>query len=103
YVAASVGPYFGSVSGVSTGLIASTVSHSISAAETAVSMSSYTETAFGSRLGVGADILLGRRFTLGFGVGYCLVTDFERRIGSETNYSGPDVALSFGILLGGGK
>jgi outer membrane protein W len=101
YVAASVGPYFGSVSGVTTGLIASTVSHSISTAETFASVSSYTETALGSRLGVGADILLGRRFTLGFGVGYCLVTDFENRIGSETNYSGPDLGLSFGILLGG--
>jgi hypothetical protein len=88
YVAASVGPYFGSVSGVQTG-------------ETAASASSYTETALGSRLGVGADVLLGKRFTLGFGIGYCLVSDFENRIGSETNYSGPDLALFFGILLGG--
>jgi hypothetical protein len=69
YVAASVGPFFGSVSGVQTVLFASTVSHSISAAETAVSVSSYTETALGSRLGIGADVLLGKRFTLGFGVG----------------------------------
>jgi hypothetical protein len=79
YVAASVGPYFGSVSGVQTGFFASAVSHSIS----------------------GADVLLGKRFTLGFGIGYCLVSDFENRIGSETNYSGPDLALFFGILLGG--
>jgi hypothetical protein len=101
YVAASVGPYFGSVSGVQTGFFASAVSHSISAVETAASASSYTETALGSRLGVGADVLLGKRFTLGFGIGYCLVSDFENRIGSETNYSGPDLALFFGILLGG--
>jgi hypothetical protein len=105
YVAASVGPFIGTASNVQTGVGFGLppFSNSISAAETAASVTSYTETALGSRLGVGADVLLGRRFTLGFGVGYCVVTDFENRIGSETNYSGPDVGLSFGILLGGGK
>ncbi len=103
YVSASVGPVFGSASNVQTGVIPSIASLSISAAETAAPQSSYTETAFGSRVGVGADVLLGRRFTLGFGIGYCLVTDFDRRIGSETNYSGPDVALSVGVLLGGSR
>jgi len=103
YVSASVGPVFGSASNVQTGVIPSIAALSISAAETAASQSSYTETAFGSRVGVGADVLLGKRFTLGFGVGYCLVSDFNRRIGSETNYSGPDVALSVGVLLGGSR
>ena len=105
YVSASVGPFVGTASNVQTSLGFSLPpgSSSISAAETAASVTSYTEAALGSRIGVGADVLLGRRFTLGFGVGYCLVTDFDRRIGSETNYSGPDVTLSFGIVFGEGR
>lgn len=101
YLTAAIGSFIGSASNVQTGVLTAAISPSTSAAETAASVSSYTEAALGSRIGVGADVLLGKRFTLGFGAGYCLVTDFDRRIGSETNYSGPDVVLSFGFLLGG--
>ncbi len=64
---------------------------------------SYSETALGSRIGVGADLALSKLFTLGVGVGYYLVTDFERRVGSEKNYSSPDFSLSFGVVFGRGK
>jgi len=64
---------------------------------------SYSETALGSRLGVSMDLLLGKWFTLGVGAGYYLVTDFERPIGSEKNYSSPEFSLSFGMIFGKGK
>ncbi len=89
YVYASIGPYFGFASDVRTGATTGT--------------ESYSETAFGSRAGVGTDLSLGTRFMLGFAVGYRFVTDFERRIGSDKNHSSPEFALSFGVLLGKGQ
>lgn len=89
YVYAALGPYFGFASDVRTGATSG--------------LESYSETALGSRAGVGMDLSLGRRFTLGFAVGYRLVSDFGRRIGSDTNHSSPEFALSFGVLLGGGQ
>ncbi|MDH3216239.1 MAG: porin family protein [Candidatus Krumholzibacteria bacterium] len=87
YVSASVGPYFGSASNVRVG--------------TTISTQSLSETALGSRLGIGVDILLGRLFTLGVGFGYHVVSDFDSRIGSEKNYSSPEFGISFGIAFGG--
>ncbi len=89
YVYASIGPYFGFASDVRTGASAG--------------LESYSETALGSRAGLGMDLSLGRRFTLGFAAGYRLVSDFGRRIGSEKNHSSPEFALSFGVLLGRGQ
>jgi hypothetical protein len=62
---------------------------------------SYSETAIGSRLGIGLDLILAKRFTLGAGLGYHFVSDFEKRIGSEENHSSPEFSLSFGIVFGG--
>lgn len=62
-----------------------------------------SETALGSRLAVGVDLSLFRWFKLGFAGGYHFVTDFENRIGSEKNYSGPEFSLSLGIVFGKGK
>jgi len=89
YLYAQLGPYFGSASDVRSG--------------TTIGTESYTETALGSRAGVGMDLSLGRSFTLGASVGYRLVSDFARRIGSETNYSSPEFSLSIGVLIGKGK
>jgi hypothetical protein len=87
YASASIGPYIGSASNVRTG--ATTATESIS------------EAALGSRLGMGIDLFFGKLFTLGAGVGYHLVSDFDHRIGSEKNHSGPEFALSFGVAFGG--
>ncbi len=89
YVSAFIGPYIGTAAGVRTGVTATT--------------ESYTETALGSYLGAGADLSLSKLFTIGIGVGYHLVDDFNRRIGSEKNYSSPDFSLSLGIVFGRGK
>ncbi|UCF18621.1 MAG: hypothetical protein JSU87_11810 [Gemmatimonadota bacterium] len=89
YLYASLGPYFGFASDVRSG--------------TATGVESYTETALGSRAGLGIDLSLGRSFTLGVAAGYRLVSDFARRIGSETNYSSPEFSLSAGILIGRGR
>jgi hypothetical protein len=89
YVSVSVGPYFGFSSDVRTGVNAET--------------ESYTETALGSRLGAGADLALSKVFTLGVGLGYHLVDDFNKRIGAKKNFSSPDFSLSLGIVFGRGK
>jgi hypothetical protein len=89
FASVSAGPYVGSASEVRTG--ATTV------------VEARTESALGSRLAVGLDIRLSRLFRLGFAGGYHFVADFENRIGSEKNYSGPEFSLSFGIVFGKGK
>jgi hypothetical protein len=89
YASVSAGPYLGSSSEVRTGM--TTV------------VEARSETALGSRLAIGVDLSLSRLFRLGFGGGYHFVTDFEDRIGSEKNYSGPEFSLSFGIVFGKGK
>jgi len=85
YVVASVGPFFGT----------ETMNRAGVNEETEV----YSETALGSRLGVGVDLLLSKWFTLGVGGGYYFVSDFERPIGSEKNYSSPEFSLSFGVVF----
>ena len=89
YVSVSVGPFFGFASDVRTGVATGT--------------KSFSETALGSRLGVGIDVSLSKIFTLGVGAGYLFVTDFDNRIGSEKNYSGPEFSLSLGMVFGKGK
>lgn len=59
-----------------------------------------TFAAVGSPAGLGMELSLSRRFTLGLAVGYRLVSDSERRIGSETNHSSPEFSLSLGVLIG---
>ena len=87
YFNLAVGPYFGSTASVRGGMVNVT--------------ESMMETALGSRIGAGLDVLLGRRFNLGIGAGYHFVADFAERIGSEENYSGPELSMSFGLTLGG--
>lgn len=86
YVYGSLGPYFGFASDVRAG--------ATTGAE------SYSETALGSRAGLGMELSLSKRLTLGLGVGYRLVSDFERPIGAEENHSSPELSLSFGVVIG---
>lgn len=87
YLSASVGAYVGSASNVRAG--------------TTTGVESYTETAPGFRLAIGADLLLGRYFTLGVVAGYHLVSDFDKPVGSMENYSSPEVSLALGVAFGG--
>lgn len=87
YGSAAFGPYIGSASNVQAG--------------TTTSVEAYTESALGLRLAVGMDVFFGKIFSFGVGIGYHLVSDFEKRIGSETNYSTPEFSLSFGVIFGG--
>lgn len=50
---------------------------------------------------MGVDVLLSKRFALGLGVGYRLVGDFDRCVGSRDNYSSPEASVSFEVLFGG--
>lgn len=85
YAYAAIGPYFGFASDVRAG--------------PTTAAQSYAETALGSRIGAGMELSLGTRFTVGLAVGYRLVSDFQRRIGSETNHSSPEFSLSFGVAI----
>lgn len=87
YGTIATGPYFGTASNVRTGF--STNTESISEAEA------------GARIGVGLDVFLGRFIALGFGAGYNFVSEFDTRIGSESDYSGPEFSLSLGVIFGG--
>ena len=88
YIVAAVGPYLGFASNVYTG--------------TTTATEALSESALGSRLGVGLDLSISRSLILGAGVGYRFVADFKNRIGSETNYSGADFIVTFGVVFGGG-
>ena len=44
--------------------------------------------------------MLGHSLGLSLGAAYHLVSDFDKRIGSETNYSGPEFGLSLGFIFG---
>jgi|GEM_PF-670842 len=87
YIKASVGPFFGtqSLDRVRAG----------ENTETEVN----SETALGSHLGAGVDLLVSKWFALGVGAGYYLVSDFERPIASEKNHSGPEFSVNFGVVF----
>jgi len=89
YLCVSLGPYFGLASDVRVGASTGT--------------ESYTEAAIGARAALGMDLSLSRRFALGLSVGYHLVSDFARRIGSDRNHSSPELSLSASFLIGKGK
>jgi hypothetical protein len=85
----AVGPLIGSADRVSAGV--------------PTEVSTVQEAALGGLLAFGGDLSFGRRVVLGVDAGYLFATDFGQRIGSRTNYRGPVFALSFGLLLGGGR
>jgi hypothetical protein len=88
YIGVAFGPYVGSASRVQAGTITAT--------------ESITETTFGSRVAVGLNARTGRHFSIGLGVGYHFVGDFERVIGGKRNYSGPEAGLRIAFMFGGG-
>ena len=57
------------------------------------------ETVMGCRAGAGFDVLIGSLFKLGVDFGYNFIDDFNTKIGSEINYSGPDYAMTFGFIF----
>lgn len=87
YASVALGPYVGSVSDVRSG--------------TETLVEAFTETALGARFGIGLDFFMGRYFTWGVGGGYHVVSEFDRPVGSTTDYSGPEFSLAVGIALGG--
>ncbi len=89
YLCLSVGPYLGLASDVRAGSTTGT--------------ESYTEAAIGARAALGMDLSLSRRFALGLAAGYHMVSDFERRIGTEGNPSSPEFSLSASFFIGKGK
>jgi hypothetical protein len=57
---------------------------------------------FGGFVGGGADVLLGRRWSLGVSAGYRWMADFSETIGTRKNYSGIDVGIGIGWMWGKG-
>ncbi len=66
----------------------------------AVVARSITRTALGARTGLGVELLLGSRATLGVLGGYTFMTDFSDAIGGQRNHGGADFGLSFGLRFG---
>lgn len=89
YILASFGPFIGSSVKSQSGL--------------KVENGVFSETALGAHLGVAIDCSISKLFVIGVGAGHYFVSDFDRSIGGETNYSSPEFSLSIGILLGKGK
>ncbi|MBM4171270.1 MAG: hypothetical protein FJ214_05310 [Ignavibacteria bacterium] len=58
-----------------------------------------SQTAFGARIGFGADAFINNWLKVGLNTGYILLTDFPEEIGSRKNYSGLDISFGFGFLF----
>ncbi len=56
----------------------------------------------GAQAGAGVDVLLGRRWSMGFGTGYNWVDEFARPVGERRDFSGIEMTLSLGWLFGSG-
>ena len=89
YLAAGLGPVIGLHSGGSID-------------ETTVFAGDRAATTFGGFVGGGADVLLGRRWSLGFSAGYRWMADFSQTIGTRKNYSGVDAGIGIGWTWGKG-
>lgn len=89
YLSASVGPVFGSSSGV---VLASG----------SVQAGSSMETAVGGLVGGGVDVHVGRRWSFGVEGGYRWMSDFSRPVGGVSNYRGFQLTAGFGWVFGRG-
>jgi hypothetical protein len=89
YLAASLGPAIGSHAGGSVDAVTAL-------AGTRVAMT------VGGFLGGGADVLVGRHWSLGVSAGYNWMADFPQTIGTRKNYSGVDVGIGIGWMWGKG-
>ena len=57
-------------------------------------------TSFGSHVGGGLDVRLGRSLVAGANVGYNLMTDFSEALGGRSNYSGLEFGVGISWLFG---
>ncbi len=89
YLAGAVGPYVGWQSRDRVGLGITTEYRS--------------ETAVGAYAGAGIDWFVSHLFKIGLNGGYHFVTDFDRPIGAEENYSGAEFSLTVGFIFGKSK
>ena len=88
FIAGSAGPYLGSATNNEVGATVAT--------------ESISEAVFGLRIASGVDWFVSRHVKLGLDVGYHFVDDFDDRIGSTDDYSGVEVSIELGLLLGRG-
>ncbi len=89
YLAGGVGPVFGGSAGSFTGELNRFAGSSLQAT-------------VGGHIGGGVDFHLARAFSIGVNSGYNWMVDFDRPVGSSTNYSGPEFGVSLGWLFGKG-
>jgi opacity protein-like surface antigen len=82
FASAAIGPYIGSETN-----------------STMMSQEAHSETAFGGRLGVGLDFLLGENFKLGVNARYNLMSDFSTPVGARSNYDGADGSIGLGYIF----
>jgi hypothetical protein len=90
FLAASVGPVFGSGS---RSLVIAGATH----------FGSTRETTMGGHVGGGVDLHLARPFAIGLHGGYYWMLDFSQPVGLRSNYSGPQFAVSLGWMFGRGR
>lgn len=88
YITGAVGQYTGRTCAMSTG--------------PTFKADKYSVTAYATRVGIGIDVFVNSWFAVGCEAGYGFVGDFDRRIGSKTNYSSPELMVTMGAMLGGG-
>lgn len=68
-----------------------------------LSVGSQTATTAMTRVGAGVDILLRRYAKINLNGSYNLMLDFSTAIGGMKNYSGPEISVGLGILMGKGE
>jgi hypothetical protein len=90
FVAAGVGPVFGSTVG------------SFAGGGTVFSGTNVQATT-GGHFGAGVDFHVARSFALGVNGGYNWMVDFSQPVGARDNYSGPEFGVSIGWLFGRGR
>jgi hypothetical protein len=65
-----------------------------------ITQETLVESAIGARVRVGMNALLGSWFCTGIEASYHFVGAFDQPIADDTDYSGPEFSLGFGLLLG---
>ena len=95
FVAASVGPVFGSGS--------RSFVVNPPGVEPRTFSGTQRETTMGGHVGGGVDLHVARPFAIGFQGGYYWMLDFPQQVGPRSNYSGPHLAVSLRWLFGQGR
>lgn len=87
FVSGAAGTYIGEATNTST-------------APGSVVVENVSERAFGARFAVGVDWFAANRLVVGGNLGYHVMADFDRAIGGAENYSGPELSVSVGVIIG---